>query len=217
MMAPAKAPVLETAAALIPPRPTLASLRAAASECKACDLWKRGTQTVFGEGARRAAALLIGEQPGNEEDLAGRPFVGPAGRLLDKALEGAGIERSRIYVTNVVKHFKWEPLGKRRIHAKPDSLEIMACRPWLEAELAVVRPQIVVCLGATAAQALLGKKFRVTQDRGKIFASELAPRVLATVHPSSILRAPDDETRHLEMRRFIADLRKVAEAIAAPR
>jgi uracil-DNA glycosylase len=214
-MAPAKA-VLETAAALVPPRPTLASLREAAAACQACDLWKRGTQTVFGEGARRAAAMFIGEQPGNEEDLAGRPFVGPAGRLLDRALEEAGVERSRTYVTNVVKHFKWEPRGKRRIHAKPDALEILACRPWLEAELAVVRPQVVVCLGATAAQALLGKKFKVTQERGKLVASPLAPRVIATVHPSSILRAPDDETRRLEMRRFVDDLRKVAAAMAAP-
>src|SRR5437667_909114 len=201
-MAPAKA-VLETAAPLVPPRPSLASLRDAAAGCKACGLWRRGTQTVFGEGARRADAMFVGEQPGNEEDLAGHPFVGPAGRLLDKALEEAGIDRSQAYVTNVVKHFKWEPRGKRRIHAKPDTLEIMACRPWLEAELAVVKPEIVVCLGATAAQALLGKKFRVTQERGKILASELAPRVLATVHPSSILRAPDDESRHVEMRRFI--------------
>jgi uracil-DNA glycosylase family protein len=206
-----------SAADFLPERRTLDALRAAAAGCRGCDLWKRGTQTVFGEGARRAAAMLIGEQPGNEEDLSGHPFVGPAGRVLDKALDEAGIERSRTYVTNVVKHFKWEPRGKRRIHAKPDALEIMACRPWLEAELAVVRPQIVVCLGATAAQALLGKKFRVTQERGKIFASELAPRVLATVHPSSILRAPDDETRRVEMRRFIDDLRKVAEAIAAAR
>jgi DNA polymerase len=206
----------ETAAPLVPPRPTLESLRAAAAECKACDLWARGTQTVFGEGARRAAAMLVGEQPGNEEDLSGRPFVGPAGRLLDQALDEAGIERSRTYVTNVVKHFKWEPRGKRRIHAKPDALEIFACLPWLEAELAVVRPQLVVCLGATAAQAFLGKKFKVTRERGKILTSPLAPRVLATVHPSSILRAPDDETRRLEMRRFIDDLKKVAEAIAAP-
>jgi len=214
-MAPVKA-APETAAPLVPPRPTLVSLRAAAAECKACDLWKRGTQTVFGEGARRAAAMLVGEQPGNEEDLSGRPFVGPAGRLLDQALDEAGIERSRTYVTNVVKHFKWEPRGKRRIHAKPDALEIFACLPWLEAELAVVRPQLVVCLGATAAQAFLGKKFKVTRERGKILTSPLAPRVLATVHPSSILRAPDDETRRLEMRRFIDDLKKVAEAIAAP-
>ena len=215
-MPPAKA-VLETAAPLVPPRPTLVTLRAAAAHCQACDLWRRGTQTVFGEGARRAVAMFIGEQPGNEEDLSGHPFVGPAGRLLDKALDEAGIERSRAYVTNVVKHFKWEALGKRRIHAKPDALEIMACRPWLEAELAVVKPEIVVCLGATAAQTLLGKKFKVTQERGRIFASELAPRVLATVHPSSILRAPDDESRRVEMRRFIDDLRKVAEAIAVPR
>jgi len=214
-MAPTKA-APETAAPLVPSRPTLVSLRAAAAECKACDLWARGTQTVFGEGARRAAAMLVGEQPGNEEDLSGRPFVGPAGRLLDQALDEAGIERSRTYVTNVVKHFKWEPRGKRRIHAKPDALEIFACLPWLEAELAVVRPQLVVCLGATAAQAFLGKKFKVTRERGKILTSPLAPRVLATVHPSSILRAPDDETRRLEMRRFIDDLKKVAEAIAAP-
>jgi DNA polymerase len=214
-MAPVKA-APETAAPLVPPRPTLVSLRAAAAECKACDLWRRGTQTVFGEGARRAAAMLVGEQPGNEEDLSGRPFVGPAGRLLDQALDEAGIERSRTYVSNVVKHFKWEPRGKRRIHAKPDALEIFACLPWLEAELAVVRPQLVVCLGATAAQAFLGKKFKVTQERGKILTSPLAPRVLATVHPSSILRAPDDETRRLEMRRFIDDLKRVAEAIAAP-
>ena len=212
---PAPKAVVETAAPLIPPRPTLPSLRAAAAGCKACDLWRRGTQTVFGEGARHAAAMLVGEQPGNEEDLAGHPFVGPAGRLLDKGLAEAGIDRKQTYVTNVVKHFKWEPRGKRRIHAKPDSLEIMSCRPWLEAEIAVVKPGIVVCLGATAAQALLGKKFRVTQDRGKIFASELAPRVLATVHPSSILRAPDDEARHVEMHRFIDDLKKVAEVLAA--
>src|SRR5438552_7804174 len=208
--------VLQTAAPLIPPAPTLPALRKAAASCKACDLWKRGTQTVFGEGARNAQVMLVGEQPGNDEDLAGHPFVGPAGKLLDRALEEAGIDRSQAYVTNVVKHFKWEPRGKRRIHAKPDSLEIMACRPWLEAEIAVVKPKIVVCLGATAAQALLGKTFRVTRQRGKIFASALAPRVTATVHPSSILRAPDDETRRVEMRRFIDDLRKVAAAIAAP-
>jgi uracil-DNA glycosylase family protein len=208
--------VLETAAPLVPSRPTLPSLRQAALGCQACDLWKRGTQTVFGEGARRATAMFIGEQPGNEEDLAGRPFIGPAGRLLDRALEQAGIERSQTYVTNVVKHFKWEPRGKRRIHAKPDSLEIMACRPWLEAELVVVKPRIVVCLGATAAQWMMGKKFKVTQERGRIFSSPLAPRVTATVHPSSILRAPDDETRHLEMQRFVDDLKRVAAALAAP-
>ena len=172
-------------------------------------------QTVFGEGARRADAMFVGEQPGNEEDLAGHPFVGPAGRLLDKALEEAGIDRSQAYVTNVVKHFKWEPRGKRRIHAKPDSLEIMACRPWLEAEIAVVKPKIVVCLGATAAQALLGKTFRVTRQRGEILSSPLAPRVAATVHPSSILRAPDDQTRRVERQRFVDDLKRVAKALAA--
>jgi uracil-DNA glycosylase family protein len=213
---PSAKAALPTAAPLIPPRPTLVTLRAAAAGCQACDLWKRGTQTVFGEGSRRAAVLFVGEQPGNEEDMSGRPFVGPAGRLLDKALDEAGIERSRAYVTNVVKHFKWEPRGKRRIHAKPNPLEITACLPWLEAELEVVKPKVVVCLGATAAQALLGKKFRVTRERGKLFASPLAARVMATVHPSSILRAPDDETRHLEMKRFIDDLRRVAEVLALP-
>jgi uracil-DNA glycosylase len=211
-MAPAKA-VLETAAALVPPRPTLASLRAAAATCKACDLWRRGTQTVFGEGGRRASILFAGEQPGNDEDLAGRPFVGPAGRLFDQALEEAGIDRAQAYVTNVVKHFKWEPRGKRRIHAKPDTLEILSCLPWLEAEIAVVKPRLVVCLGATAAQALLGKKFRVTQQRGQMLASPLAPHVIATVHPSSILRAPDDETRRVERGRFVEDLRRVAQAL----
>jgi uracil-DNA glycosylase family protein len=154
--------------------------------------------------------MFVGEQPGNEEDLAGRPFVGPAGRLLDRALEEAGIDRASTYVTNVVKHFKWEPRGKRRIHAKPDTLEITACRPWLEAELAVVKPEVLVCLGATAAQALLGPSFRVTKQRGQFVESPLAPRVTATVHPSSILRAPDDEARRLETARFIADLKKVA-------
>ncbi len=206
----------ETAAPLVPARPTLPSLRAAAVGCRACDLGDRGTQTVFGEGARRAAVMLVGEQPGNEEDLSGRPFVGPAGRLLDRALEEAGIERERTYVTNVVKHFKWEPRGKRRIHAKPTPLEITACRPWLEAEIAVVKPEVIVCLGATAAQALLGKSFKLTPRRGQFVPSPLAPRVTATVHPSSILRAPDDETRHLEMRRFVEDLKQVARALTRP-
>jgi DNA polymerase len=160
--------------------------------------------------------MLVGEQPGDQEDRRGEPFVGPAGAILDKALADAAIPREEVYLTNAVKHFKWEPRGKRRIHAKPDALEILACRPWLEAELGVVRPQVVVCLGATAAQALLGKKFKVTQERGKLVASPFAPRVIATVHPSSILRAPDDETRRLEMRRFVDDLRKVAAAMAAP-
>ena len=200
----------ETAAVFIPPRPTLSSLRAAAAGCTACHLYKLGTQTVFGEGLKRATAMFVGEQPGNEEDLEGRPFVGPAGRLLDRALEEAGIDRGQTYVTNVVKHFKWEPRGKRRIHARPDALEIGACRPWLEAELAVVKPEVLVCLGATAAQALLGPAFRVTKQRGEFVESPLAPRVTATVHPSSILRAPDDDARRLETTRFIADLKKVA-------
>ena len=201
-------------ARLIPPRPTLAALRKAAAGCQACDLWKRGTQTVFGEGTPKAELMLVGEQPGNEEDLIGRPFVGPAGKLLDRALEEAGIERSRAYVTNVVKHFKWEPRGKRRIHAKPDVVEITACLPWLQAELAVVKPRALVCLGATAAQALLGRKFKVTQQRGQFVQSPLAPLVTATVHPSSILRAPDDATRRAERARFVEDLRIVAKALA---
>jgi uracil-DNA glycosylase family protein len=206
--------VLDTAAPLIPPTPTLPKLREAAAHCKACDLWKRGTQTVFGEGALRARVMLVGEQPGNDEDLAGRPFVGPAGKLLDRALEEAGIDRGQTYVTNVVKHFKWEPRGKRRIHAKPDVVEITACLPWLRAELEVVKPQALVCLGATAAQALLGRTFKVTQQRGQFVASPLAPLVTATVHPSSILRAPDDATRRAERARFVADLKKVAQALA---
>ncbi len=214
-----KQPV-STAASLVPARPTLPTLRAAAAGCRACDLWKRGMQTVFGEGSAHAQVMFVGEQPGDREDLMGRPFVGPAGWLLDKCLAEAGIDRNTVYVTNVVKHFKWEPRGKRRIHKKPNSLEIAACRPWLEAELAVTKPQVIVCLGATAAQALLGKSFKVTQHRGEFVASELAPFVTATVHPSSILRAPDDETRHEEMRKLVEDLKKVAAVIrksAAPR
>src|SRR5579883_1221558 len=197
------------AATLIPAQPTWEALRDAAAGCRACDLWKRGTQTVFGEGTAKARLMLVGEQPGNEEDLAGHPFVGPAGRLLDSALEEAGIERSLAYVTNVVKHFKWEPRGKRRIHAKPNAVEITACVPWLQAELQLIKPRVLVCLGATAAQALLGRQFRVTQSRGQWVESPLAPFVMATVHPSSILRAPDAETRRAETAHFIADLRLV--------
>jgi len=208
--------VLETAAPLIPPHPTLATLRKAAAQCRACDLWKRGTQTVFGEGAVDALVMFVGEQPGNDEDLAGRPFVGPAGKLLDRALEEVGIDRRRTYLTNVVKHFKWEPRGKRRIHAKPDVVEVTACLPWLQAEIEVVKPRVLVCLGSTAAQALLGRKFRVTQQRGEFVPSPLAPLVTATVHPSSILRAPDDETRRAERARFVEDLSKVAKALARP-
>jgi uracil-DNA glycosylase family protein len=202
-----------------PARParSLDSLRAPAAKCRACPLWQRGTQTVFGEGDAHARVMLVGEQPGHEEDLAGRPFVGPAGKLLDRALDAAGIDRGRVYVTNVVKHFKWEPRGKRRIHAKPNAGEIAACRPWLDAELELIKPDVVVCLGATAAQALLGRQFRVSKDRGRFVPSPLAKHVLATVHPSSILRAPDDETRHAEMTRFIEDLRTVASVLKRPR
>jgi uracil-DNA glycosylase len=199
---------------LIPPHPTIPALQKAAKDCKACDLWKRGTQTVFGEGEPDAKVIFVGEQPGDREDLEGKPFVGPAGGLLDKALVEAGIDRKRVYVTNAVKHFKWEPRGKRRIHKKPSAAEIAACRPWLDAEIAALRPKVVVCLGATAAQALLGRDFRVTQHRGEFIDSPLAPFVMATVHPSSILRAPDDETRHEEMRRFVADLKKLASVLS---
>jgi DNA polymerase len=195
---------------LIPKRPTLAAVREAAHACRACDLYKRGTQTVFGEGPKNAHVMMIGEQPGDSEDLAGHPFVGPAGRLLDEALAEAGIDRAGVYVTNVVKRFKWEPRGKRRIHAKPSGAEIAACRPWLETEIALVKPRVLVCLGATAAQALLGRSFRVTQHRGPFVASPLAPRVAATVHPSSILRTPDAESRRAEMRHFVDDLKRIA-------
>jgi DNA polymerase len=193
---------------------TLESAREAARACRACELWRTGTQTVFGEGAPDAEVLLVGEQPGDQEDLTGRPFVGPAGKLLDRALEEAGIDRRRVFVTNVVKHFKWEPRGKRRIHTKPSAAEIAACRPWLETEIALVKPRIIVCLGATAAQALLGKAFKVTRQRGEFVPSPLAPLVLATVHPSALLRAPDEETRRAETRRFVEDLAKVAARLA---
>jgi len=197
-------------AAPVPDKLTLPALRTAAAGCKACDLWKLGTQTVFGEGAANARVMMVGEQPGDKEDLQGRPFVGPAGIVLDKALVAAGIDRKDVYVTNIVKHFKWEPRGKRRLHKKPNSLEISACRPWLEAEIKVVKPEVVVLLGATAAQGIMGSQFRVTQQRGQWVQSNIAPLVLATVHPSSILRAPDDDSRHEEMRKFVADLKKVA-------
>ena len=199
-----------TAAEFVPAAPTLPKLRDAAAGCRGCDLWQHGTQTVFGEGRRQAQVMLVGEQPGDQEDRAGRPFVGPAGRLLDQALEEAGIDRSLAYVTNAVKHFKWEARGKRRIHAKPSWSEMAACRPWLEAELAVVRPRVVVLLGATAAQSLLGREFRVTKHRGEWVESELADRVTATIHPSAILRQRDDDSRHAELAAFVADLRVVA-------
>jgi DNA polymerase len=202
---------------LLPEKPTLPAVREIARGCKACDLYLRGTQTVFGEGPSRAEVMMVGEQPGDAEDIAGHPFVGPAGKLLDRALEEAGIDRRVVYVTNVVKHFKWEARGKRRIHAKPNAAEVGACRPWLEAEIALVRPRVLVCLGATAAQALLGRAFKVTERRGSFVESPLAPLVTATVHPSSILRAPDDESRRLEMRAFVSDLRKVASRITPSR
>jgi DNA polymerase len=204
---------IETAAPLIPPRPTLAKLRDASAECKACDLWKTGTQTVFGEGTQKSLVMFIGEQPGDKEDLAGRPFVGPSGALLDRALEEVGIDRKKVYVTNVVKHFKWEPRGKRRIHKKPNAAEITACHPWLRSEINVIQPRAIVCLGSTAAQAILGPKFRVTVQRGIFVPSDLAEYVTATVHPSSILRAPSDEARQTERARFVEDLRKISEAI----
>jgi DNA polymerase len=204
---------VRTAEEFIPPRPTLNVLRNSAKGCTACDLYKCGTQTVFGEGSSHARVILVGEQPGDKEDLAGRPFVGPAGKLLDTALQAAGIDRTETYVTNIVKHFKWEPRGKRRIHKKPNAMEIAACRPWFDAEIQVLKPEIVVCLGATAAQALLGRNFKVTKQRGEIIRNPDQPVMMATVHPSSILRAPDDDARHEEMRKFIDDLKTAAEYI----
>jgi len=195
---------------LFPQAESLDDLRARAKHCKACELWRNATQTVFGEGADSSKILFVGEQPGDQEDLQGRPFVGPAGKLLDSALEEAGIAREKTYITNAVKHFKWEPRGKRRIHKKPNGAEIAACRPWLDTEIAILQPEVIVCLGATAAQALLGREFRVTQHRGEIMKSSLAPFIMATVHPSSILRAADEESRQAEMERFIGDLKKLS-------
>jgi len=195
----------------------LTKLRDDAADCTACDLYKNATQTVFGEGKQSATVMFIGEQPGDKEDLSGRPFVGPAGGLLDKALAEAGIDRSKVYVTNVVKHFKWEPRGKRRIHKKPNASEIQACRPWLDAEIRVVKPRAIICLGSTAAQAVIGPKFRVSVQRGQFVQSDLAELVTATVHPSSILRAPTDDARHAETARFIADLKKIRAALESAR
>ena len=192
---------------------TLKVLREQATSCRACPLWREATQTVFGEGPSRVALMLVGEQPGDVEDVSGHPFVGPAGRLLDQALSAAGIERRRVYLTNVVKHFKFEPRGKRRLHKKPRASEIEACRPWLESELAVVRPRLVVCLGATAAQALLGRGFKVTEHRGQKLSSPLAPSVMATVHPSSILRERDPDERRSAFTRLVSDLRAAVRAL----
>ena len=199
-----------SAADFLPASHSLSALRRAAARCRGCDLYKDATQTVFGEGKARAAVMLVGETPGDREDIEGHPFVGPAGKLLDKAMAAAGIPRGDVYITNAVKHFKYVERGKRRIHAKPKQLEIRACRPWLEAEIRAVRPRVLVAMGATAAQTLLGPTFRLTKHRGEVLSSELAPRIVVTVHPSSILRAPDDETRHREMANFIEDLRSVS-------
>ncbi|HZB72783.1 MAG TPA: UdgX family uracil-DNA binding protein [Acidimicrobiales bacterium] len=201
------------AEALVPPDATLDALRSAAATCKACDLWERGTQTVFGEGEPTAELVLVGEQPGDKEDLEGLPFVGPAGRVLDAGLEAAGIDRRLAYVTNAVKHFKWEPRGKVRLHKTPNAAEVHACRPWLEAELRTLRPSVLVCLGATAAKALLGPSFKVSQERGRLVPSDLAPSVLATVHPSSILRT-DGPEREAAMAAFVDDLRVAATALS---
>lgn len=206
----------DTARRHLPPERDLRALRSAATSCTACPLHLSGTRTVFGDGPADAVLMLVGEQPGDAEDMAGEPFVGPAGKLLDRCLEAAGIDRQRVYVTNVVKHFKWVPRGKRRIHGKPNAREIRACLPWLEAEMEAVRPRIVVCLGATAARALLGSSFRVSRQRGEFVAAPIAPYVMATVHPSALLRQPDEDSRRAERARFIADLRTVAEVLVRP-
>jgi uracil-DNA glycosylase len=208
--APSGIPSPVSAVDYLPERKALPALREAVQGCRGCDLYRNATQAVFGEGARRAEVLFVGEQPGDKEDIAGRPFVGPAGQLFDKALEEAGIDRTQTYVTNAVKHFKWKARGKRRIHQKPTWSEVTACRPWLEAELEVVRPHVVVCLGATSAQSLLGRDFRVTQHRGELLESDIAEHVTATVHPSSILRQQDEGSRHAELAAFVDDLRVVA-------
>ena len=202
-----------TAADYIPEHPTLRALREGVQKCRGCDLYRYATQAVFGEGPLKARIALVGEQPGDEEDRQGRPFVGPAGKLLDKALEEAGIERADVYVTNAVKHFKFEERGKRRIHKKPRVSEIKACNPWLKAEISLVKPEVIVCLGATATLALLGPKYRLTQERGKFVEHPWGPHVTATIHPSAVLRAPDAEQRHEEYRNFVDDLKGVRNAL----
>jgi DNA polymerase len=206
-----------SAAGYLPKERTLEALRDAAEGCQGCDLYENATQTVFGEGTASANVLFVGEQPGDREDVEGRPFVGPAGKLLDRALDEVGIDRTKVYVTNAVKHFKWTPAprGKRRIHKKPGAEEIRACRPWLDAEIEQVRPKVIVALGATAAQALMGPKFRLTHHRGELLDSDIGPLVAATVHPSSILRAPDDRAREEAMESFVRDLATVATALHA--
>jgi len=207
---PRKKPILPAPKDLIEPDASLKDLADAVQLCRGCDIWERATQAVLGEGAPGAEVMFVGEQPGNREDLEGRPFVGPAGQLLDRALEEAGIARSHVYITNVVKHFNSTSRGKLRIHKKPNAQEIAACRPWLEAEIERVRPKVIVCLGATAAQALISRDFRVSIQRGQMMKTSYGGLITATVHPSSILRAADDESRHEEMQRFIEDLRNIA-------
>jgi len=199
----------------IPEKPSLPKLRKAASGCTGCDLYKRATQTIFGEGPPKATVMFVGEQPGDQEDQSGKPFVGPAGKLLDKAMVEAGIPRNEVYVTNAVKHFKWEPRGKRRLHAKPSAREVGACRPWLEAEIAVVKPKMIICLGATAAQALMGPAFKVTKERGKVLQTQWAPALLATLHPSSIFRHPDPAEREKAYASLVEDLKLAAKALQA--
>ena len=197
----------------VPDTSSLSEVREAARSCTACHLYKRATQTVFGEGPKRAPIMLVGEQPGDYEDVAGKPFVGPAGKILDRALAEAGINRDEVYVTNAVKHFKWEPRGKRRIHQKPNSREMAACRPWMEAEMRLVKPKMVICLGSTAGRAFFGPSFRVTRERGKVLSSKLAPKVVATVHPSSLLRQPDEVSRDREYAHFVVDLKAALKAV----
>jgi uracil-DNA glycosylase family protein len=200
---------LKDAAEFIPKQKTLPVLREAVQECRGCDLYQHAAQAGFGEGPKSAAIMFIGEQPGDEEDRLGRPFVGPAGRLFDRALQDAGIDRSEVYITNAVKHFKFEERGKRRIHKKPSNPEVKACRPWLEAEIMAIHPEIIVCLGATAAQSVFGPDYRVTKERGKFVAHPWGPQATSTIHPSAIMRAPDEEQRHVEYQRFVGDLKKV--------
>jgi uracil-DNA glycosylase family protein len=215
MIVMSKKKLIPTAAPYVPKDPSLDRLRSAAAGCRGCHLWERATQTVFGEGSQGAGVMLVGEQPGDQEDVSGHTFVGPAGRILNVALEQANIDRKMVYVTNAVKHFKFEPRGKRRIHKRPNVEEIRACRPWLDAEIEAVRPKVIVCLGATAAQAILGPNFRVTKSRGQLIPSSVAPLVLATVHPSSLLRAPDETARRIGMKQFVEDLAEVRKAFAA--
>ena len=206
-----------TAADFLPRRRTLTALREAAATCRGCSLYRNATQTVFGEGRTSAEVVMVGEQPGDQEDRRGKPFVGPAGHVLDEALEDAGIDRADVYITNVVKHFKFQPRGKRRIHKRPSAAETAACRPWLDAELQAIKPKALLALGATAAQDLFGRSFRVTKQRGRPLDFDFAPLVMASVHPSSILRAPDEETRREEYELFVADLRALADGLRALR